>query len=159
MSTQTQSKRAEKTKAERRRRKGLGDEARMKLSVPKDKLDPNYQYRWIKGTPQRLTQLTVHDDYDVVKDEEIAEGDRQTGLGVHPERHGGTDEQGKPYPMVLVRKPRKLYEEDEADKQKTVDDREGALKRGQTPSPDGTPGLTGPHAYVPNGGISIKQGE
>lgn len=157
---QPTSKRAEKVRAARRRRKGLGGASNMKLTLPEEKLDrKKFNYRWAKGEPQRIAQLTQYDDYDVVHDESLAEADKQAGLGIHPERFGGRDEQGKPYNMVLLRKPKELYEEDEAEKQKMVDEREAPLLRGVVKSPDGTQGLSGPNAYVPAGGISIKRGD
>ena len=61
--------------------------------------------------------------------------------------------------MVLLKKPREYYEEDEAEKQKMVDDREAPIKRGEVKSPDGQPGLTGEHSYVPSGGIKISHGD
>ena len=150
-----QPKRVEAVRNERRRRKGMGLESAMKLTIPEDAKDPDYEYRWAEGSPQRITQLTKYDDYDVVTSEQIASDSRQNGLGVTPERHGGVDEQGNAYSMVLLRKRKDFYEEDQKEKQARVDEREKAIKRG---SVEGDKGLSGPNAYTPDGGISIDHG-
>lgn len=157
-STPEQPKRAEAVRKERRRRKGMGLEASLKLSVPEDVKDPNYEYRWARGTPARINQLTKYDDYDVVTSEQIASDERQNGIGVTPERHGGVDEQGNAYSMVLLRKPKDYYEADQKEKQALVDEREKAIQRGKVEGKDGQQGLSGSNAYTPEGGISIKHG-
>ena len=152
------SKRVATERRQRRRRGSLGLEANMKLTVPDDYKDDRFEYRWIRNTPGRVRQLTVQDDYDIVEDEKITEeiSDHmlQSGVGLVPERYGGTLKEGGHYNMVLVRKPREFYEEDQAAKAQDIDETERGIKEGAVRG-----GLTaGDRGYRPKAGISIEHG-
>ena len=124
----------------------------MNLSIPEEYKDPRYEYRWIRDDPSSIRRRTVQDDYDVVDEKQIAEDMRQAGVGLLPQRHGGTQD-GKNYGMVLVRKPKDLYDEDQAEKQEMIDETEGGIRQGVVQSQDG---LKGPTAYTPKEGISLR---
>lgn len=148
-------KRVQEERRRRRRRSTYGDEANMKLHVAEDLKDTEYEYRWIRDEPGRVRRMTVQDDWDLVEDENLSSEDLQRGLGVVPERPGGIED-GRAYNMVLVRKPRDLYEEDEAEKQRKIDDNELGIKHGPGGLKD-TEALSGPTAYTPEGGIKLEQ--
>lgn len=138
-------------KQRRRRRSDLGLGRLAKLDVPAHAKDPNYVYRWINDTPGRVKQLTEQDDYDIVTSDMLGErSDSDRGSGQNVERDAGGGMRA-----ILVRKPREYYEQDKAAEQKLVDEIDDALRRGQTQSPEG---LSGPHSYVPEGGININDG-
>lgn len=153
-------KRPQQERARRRRRGGLGMAANLKLNVS-DK-DPTYEYRWVQGTPERIRQLHKNDDYDFVKagdagHESVKDLDEDKGLGDLIERSGGKSKDGTPFNLVLMRKPKEWYEEDQKDKQSVNDAIDEAIRRGQTTDPqqglDTSPSGGG---YVPEGGISIR---
>jgi hypothetical protein len=150
--------RAMAAKAERRRRTGMGLDARRKLSIPSHlEKDPNYRYYWLADRPGRVEQLTIHDDYDFVEDEETAADGRNTGLGKRIERHAGTDKFGNPVRHFLVRKPMEYYREDQREKRQAREKTMAAIKHGKTAGPDGQP-ILDDKMYVPEGGIKIQHG-
>lgn len=154
MSDQNQPKRAEKVRAERRRRGSNGGDARMKLSVPQEHKDGEYEYRWIKNAPMRVAQLTQRDDWELAPNDAVASDPRNIGVGATPERHGGKDEEGNAFNMVLVRKKKEFYEADKQETQKLVDERENAMRRGESAGPGGMERST---SYIPEGGIRIER--
>lgn len=88
-------------RARRRKRVDLGDEGRLRLSVPVEK-DPNYEYSWIRE--ESVPHWTQNDDWDPVES-----GGRTItkpgGLGVT---------------MHLVRKPKEWYEADYREEQSRI---------------------------------------
>lgn len=151
--------RAMAEKSRRRRRTGMGYQARLKLTIPPHlERDPNYRYYWLADRPGRVDQLTKHDDYDFVTDEEAAGDDRQAGLGSRIERHAGIDQFGNPIRHFLVRKPIDYHREDQrekrAERQKTM----AAIQRGKTADESGQP-IHSEKDYVPEAGITIRHGD
>jgi hypothetical protein len=132
---------------QRRRRSSLDHSRNLKLHVPESTKDSGFEYRWIKNTPGRVSQLTKQDDYDIVTSEEIA----SEGLGSAVERSASKSEGGT---MVLVRKPKEFYDADKRKEQAALDALEDGMRRGSVP---GGEGLNGPNAYVP-GGSNIVNG-
>jgi hypothetical protein len=138
-------KRQEEVTTRRRRREELGANRNLKLYVPPEEKDPNFQYRWVNDRPGRIRQFTVEDDYDVVSSPAV----ESTSTGTNIER---VVSQSTGENAVLLRKPKKFYEDDQAQKQAAIDAQERALKRAAPASPEG---LTGPEAYVPGGKNTI----
>ncbi len=136
--------RTEEVKVERRRRQGTGAERNMKLFVPEDAKDPDFQYRWVNNTAGRIKQLTEMDDYEVVSS---ADGriDPGTSEGTVIKR---TVDRNEGDEAVLLRKPRHYYESDKAEEQKLLDARDEELRAGKV---QGSESLTGSEAYVPGG--------
>lgn len=126
---------------ERRRRASADHGQNLKLHVPENQKDPNFEYRFIRNTPGRVYQLTKQDDYDIVTSEQIA----SEGLGTAVERSASKTDGGT---MVLVRKPKEFYDADKAKAQARIDAQEETMRRS---APAGAEGLSGPHAYVPGG--------
>jgi hypothetical protein len=143
---------------ERRRRKDLSTNAHLLFSIP-DHLrdDERYRYHWFVDRPGRIEQKTVHDDWDLVTEPELAADGRQTGAGTRIERHAGVDKYGNPERAFLARKLREHDEEDKRAGQARIDERMRQIKRGKaTEDDDGaTPGRDG--SYVPKGRIVIQE--
>jgi hypothetical protein len=144
---------------ERRKRKGLGFTSQLKLSIPPHlENDPNFKYYWLADRPGRVEELTKHDDYDFVVDEEAAADGRNTGLGKRIERHAGIDQFGNPVRHFLVRKPIEYHEEDQREKRAERAKTMAAIKRGATPGDDGR-AINSEQSYVPEAGIKISHGD
>ena len=129
--------RAQTEQVVRRRREGMGADRNLKLHVPEDKKDPNFEYRWVNDRPGRVQQLTQGDDYDVVPGV-TNEGTTETRIA---DKSSGER-------AVLLRKRKEFYESDKREEQKVLDARDEALRRAPPPSAEG---LSGPEAYVPGG--------
>lgn len=133
--------RQEQVQERRRRRESLGADRNMKLAVPADFKDPNFEYRWVNDRPGRVQQLHG-EDWDVVEGaSQLDSNSIGTTVKRVSDRFSGEN-------TVLMRKPRKYYEEDQAEKKVALDKVDEALRRGAPPSSEG---LAGPHSYVPGG--------
>ena len=133
--------RAEEVKERRRRRDDSGPNRNLKLHVPDDAKEGEFEYRWINNRPGRVQQLTRADDYDVVSASEI----ESRSIGTTVERIGNSRDGES---MILVRKPKKFFEEDRVKAAKALDATEDAMRR---TAPASAEGLSGPTAYVPGG--------
>lgn len=113
-----QARQAEVAQQRRRRQPGTLDRMdQLKLSVPDQAKEayPNSTFRWVNDTPGRMHNLTVKDDWDVVKDVEP--------LAV------GTDQAGQPIYARLCAKPLEFWEEDQKAKAKAIRDQQKELIR------------------------------
>ena len=141
--------RTNQTKTERRRRAGMGLERSLKLHVPEDKKDPNFEYRWINDTPGRIEAKTVHDDWDVV--EKDRDGNPWT-----ERRPVGPGPDGRPIYGVLCQKRKEYYQDDQAEKMKAIKAQEDAMRVGPPPSSQGL-GAEPATTYVPGGRNTITK--
>lgn len=149
--------RAAQEQSERRRRRGTGALSGLKLAVNEDALDrKNFEYRFVNDRPGRIAQLTQNDDYDIVTDPSKEAKPDSTNEGTGISVYVGGGENGQPMRGYLLRKPKKYYQEDQAEKQALIDEQLKAIKRG-------APQVQGQDArdlaqvsYVPEGGISIR---
>jgi hypothetical protein len=154
--TKTTETRAETVKRERRKRQDTGETRGLKLHVPAHLKEPGFAYRFVnEATVGRIHEMSNEDDWDVVRDPNIK-----------------TDGEGTPVTRVvnkvtgerayLMKKPLDWYKEDRKAKQRKVDEREDAIRLGQTPAgPGGTPLGAGDRSYIPDrheGFSSDKQG-
>jgi hypothetical protein len=142
-------------KAERRRRNtdALGGRRR-KLAVT-GKLDTeNFEYRWANDEGTRLHELTVEDDWEVVKDRSGTLKIDGAGTGAEVAVPVGVGETGKGLRSILLRKPRKFYEDDKRAEQRRIDETEAGMKQGVTPGSG-----QDAQAYVPRGGIVFETGK
>lgn len=136
-------------KAERRRRNSdaLAGKRR-RLAVDESKLDrENFVYRWVNDDGSRVELLSTQDDWDVVSDRDGAMKE-----GIHSakvETTVGVGERGSPVKAVLMRKPKNYHDDDEAAKQRRIDESERAIREGQSQ------GATAENSYVPDSGIQI----
>lgn len=142
--------RVEAEKKQRRRRSDTSETRNMKLAVPKELLDPKFEYRWINDTASgRVQSKTEADDWDVVH--RLDTENKEVPLT----RIVGTGENGQPLKAVLCRKPKEFCEEDRFRKQAAIAAQEEQLRNGVTADPKG---LSGPHKYVPGGSNTIERG-
>lgn len=140
----TKPTRAEQVRRERRMKPGTVQANGIKLGFDESRFDRNQvQLRWVRE--DRVQQL-YQQDWDRVSDKE-AKSD-SASLGTIPEAHGGVDDAGKPYRMVLMKKYKDWYDADQAAKQAKLDERDEQIRRGQNTDPDAKKlGAS----YTPNG--------
>lgn len=141
------SSRNEAIKKERRRRSpdqlsGM----RKRLTVDESKLDrENFTYRFANDDGNRIHDLTVNDDWEVVADR-----GSETGMGASVSHLAGTKEGGASLSAVLLRKPKSYHDEDLAAQQRRIDETEHSLKHGSTPGQGGDQST-----YIPEAGIKM----
>lgn len=123
------------TQRRRRNTDALGGKRR-RLAVEESTLDrENFVYRFANDENGRLHQLTVNDDWDVVSDRDGEAKADSVGIGAEVAAYAGTRENGAPLRSVLLRKRKDLHEEDEAAKQRRVDDTEAGLRQAAPQEP------------------------
>ena len=133
--------RTEEVKIERRRRTGSGLVSGLKLHVPDELKDKDFEYRWVNDRPGRVQQLTKMDDWDVapiVTEQNAGEGTVETRV---VDKTAGER-------AVLLRKPKNFFDADTRKEQEVLDARDEAMRHAPPPSAEG---LTGSESYVPNG--------
>ena len=134
----------------RRKARGEGELTGVRLGVLASSLDhTKYVYRWINDVGGRLQAKTVEDDWDVVMKDGVKEDSADLGNAVS--EVVGSKPDGSPMRAYLCRKPRRFYEEDQAEKTKALDAQLADLKRGRDRSGAALPGAD----YVPSSGISM----
>lgn len=144
--------RADEIRQVRRRQRGVTTHTGIKLGVNEKALDrKTYQYRFARDTGNRVQQLEAQ-DWDKVSDP--AAKDDSTGLGTVASAHGGVQDTGKPYDLVLMRKRKDWYDEDKAEQQARLDRIDDAIRRGNVAGQNTE--LKGPGVYTPNGGNTIE---
>lgn len=142
----TRPTRAEQTRRERRMKPGSIVATGEKLSLDESRLDRKlYTYRWVKDEGNRV-EILKKKDWDLVDDED-AKTDG-TGLGSVPTQHGGVGESGKPYGLVLMKKYRDWYDDDQKIKRKPLDAMEKAIQKGTAHEQTGDSELAGV-SYTP----------
>lgn len=145
--------RAEQEKTERRKQRGNAMLPGLKLGVREDLLDrKNFNYRWINDNGARIEDMTVSDDYDLVRDPQKIMKDDNGNEGALVSKVVGTTENNQPIRAFLARKPKKYFDEDQKEKQAALDRQMADIKRGK-PS---EAAQMGGNDYVPQGGISIR---
>jgi len=111
--------------------------------------DPNYQYRYINDNEGRL-QKAIDGDYEFVNG--VQPGDKEVGIDAGVDSRvsvpAGTREDGSPMRAYLMRIPRKFYEEDQKEKEKTHKAIDDAIQHGN----EGTDGR-----YVVNNKVSVEK--
>lgn len=142
--------RAEEVRQERRRQPGATVVAGIKLGVDESKLDRStYEYRWANETGNRLQQLHAN-DWDVAP--EMAAPGTDSG-GTVNSKVAGTDDTGKPFNAVLMRKRKDWFQADQKAKQKPLDEMDEAIRKGSAHQ-QSEPSLR-EGAYTPDGGNKI----
>lgn len=118
---------------------------RLKLQAP---TRLGFCRRWINDTPGRLQQARAG-GYEHVKDEAETE---HTGRAMHVSAIVGVTEGGHPLKAYLMEIPERLYEQDQAAKQVSLDKTDEAIKRGDLHGDVGADGR-----YSPQPGITIER--
>lgn len=146
--TTTQREGRKETETRRRKERGGGELTGKRLAVNKSRLDfENFKYRWINDAPARLHAKTKEDDWDVVTNDGVK--DDSADLGNAVSQIVGTAPDGSALRAYLCRKPRRFYDEDQADKSAALDRQLEQLKRGLDRSGGSQ------SDYVPNSGIRV----
>lgn len=140
--------RSQEVQTQRRRRSDSGVSAGLKLHVPEDMKDKDFEYRWVNDRPGRVHQLTVQDDWDVVstdRPDQLTAAAEGSVMKRSVDKSNGDN-------AVLLKKPKTYFDADRKEKQRPVDEIEKALRSGPAPSSEG---ISGSEAYVPNGRNTI----
>lgn len=128
--------RAELEKKDRKRRQEIDGSLRGKLGIDISQLDTkNFHYRWVENSPERLAQATVNDDYYFVTHDDIH---ATNGNDSYVRRNGG--EHG----MVLTRKLKEHFVEDQKAKARELDGKDRFIRKGGNTARD-----LGDKGYVP----------
>lgn len=125
------SQRVKRIRKQRRERGQSGEMAGMNLSVPEDRKDPRFVYRWTDeaNLAMRQREATFGGDYEVVDnhDGSFTDGRNMEESGTVArlaERQTGSR-------LVLTRKPKELYDDDQQEKVARTKEQENAMiKRG-----------------------------
>lgn len=134
-----------------RRRVPLGQH-RAKMSIDNLNIDETkVQPRWINDVGGRIRDA-LDGGYQFVDDPNAVGEDpqRSQGMGSAVNMVVGTHEDGRPMKAYLMTLDRELYEEDQADKQRLVDEIDEAILQGHHQS------NFGDGKYIPTDGIKIK---
>lgn len=137
----TRETRQEAVAADRRRRKNstLDRMQGLKMALPPEfEGDKEHHYYWANDTNSRVYDLTVRDDYDVVRTAkpEASDEDR-VRLPV------GSDENGQPVYAVLLRKPIESRRLDMAEREAAIREHERSLQKNGAPTADGSERVNG----------------
>lgn len=148
--------RKQQMQTERRRRSDSITGKRTKLRLDMGKLDTdNFEYRWIKNSPERLAELIQYDDWNLVQDRDNVTKTDDTGMGSDISVHAGTGETGAPERLILAKKRKDFQDEDRAKRARSIDELEAGLKQGDAPSAEAA---SGDSFYQPrSGGIKIER--
>ncbi len=146
--------RKEVVASERRRRKP-GGAVSTKLTVRDELKDDAFEYRWINDDGVRLTDMTVHDDWDIVTTDELSGELKGDGTGSQVDRIVGTDSARRPMKAYLCKKRKDYIKQDLQEEQASIDETEKMIKRGPIQSQEG---LNQAEAYIPDSGIKIDAG-
>lgn len=134
--------RAETVRTERRRTRGATVHPGLKLAIDDSKLDrKNYNYRLANDTEGRIQQLEGQ-DWDIAPEQALY---GSTGEGTVQSKHAGSID-GRPFKAVLMRKPKPMHDEDQAEKQTLINKTEREIVRGENKTE-----LSGNGGYTPAG--------
>lgn len=147
MTRQARTERTDSRESSSRKRVPLGGH-RQKLQV---NAREGYKRRWINDKEGRLLNAE-NGGYLFVEDPTLQVGDadlknEETGVGSRVRRLVGSHKDGSPMYAYLMEIKEEWYEQDQADKQKAIDEVEDAIKRGNV---DG--GIEASERYTPKGG-------
>jgi len=113
-------------KAERKKRIPVSGSDRNVLTV-ENKDDKNFHYRWVNMDPHRINRF-LDAGYEFERDNDVEVGDRKvdssTGTSSLVEKGVGGGKKA-----VLMKQPIEFHKEDEAAKQRQVDEKEAAMKQ------------------------------
>jgi hypothetical protein len=142
-------KRAEETRAVRRRRTDTTGEYRVRLGVNHDLLDhKQFRYHWINDEPGRIDEKTKRDDWDIVRDPSVKDNSSSEGAPVR--QLVGAQKDGSALHAYLCRKPLEFDREDRAKKGQRSTELEAQLRRGEHSAP-GAASTTTPTFYAAPG--------
>ena len=128
----------------RRAERGTIDGPAMRLSVPEERKDPNYKYRWVNDSDMRIHNM-MERDWDFAESElDVSTTDK--GMGTRVERTvNERSTKGKPQKGFLMKKPKEIHDEDQQSKEAKRKQLEKSMEKNQANSAEG---LQGPKSYV-----------
>lgn len=145
-----QETRADAVRTERRRKPGSIEHSGMAFVYDEGQLDrKNYAYRTVNDTKGRVRQLESQ-DWDIAPEDALL---GSTSGGTVQSKHAGVNELGS-FNGVLMRKPIAMHKEDQAAKQRPIDEMEGRIKAGDLRN---DPEMSGEGTYTPNGRNTIER--
>ncbi len=129
----------------RRAERGTIDGPAMRLSVPEERKDPNWDYRWVNDSDMRIHNM-MERDWDFAESELDVNATTDKGMGTRVERTvNERSMKGQPQKGFLMKKPKEIYDEDQANKEAKRRKLEQSMEKGKAQSAEG---LQGPNAYV-----------
>lgn len=129
---------------------------RVPLGVPRTKLAvpqrPGYKRRWINDDGKGRLQAAAEGGYTHVCDPNLHVGEDGGGdkTDSRVSRIVGRGEGGKPLRAFLMEIPSEQYKEDQASKQRALDEVDRAIRKG------GLVSQGAEHRYIPDGGKAIR---
>jgi hypothetical protein len=123
-----------------RRRTNLDASFDLQLPVDESRLDrKSFTYRWVNDARGRVHRITTQDDWERVSAEEA---------GVEVEHQVGYHPDGKPLKAILLKKPLRWHQDDQARKIAQTREVETEMKR-RPPAVEG--GISDAEGYVVSG--------
>lgn len=123
---------------------------RSKLSVPGELIGANEVGRWVNDKPGRLRDAELG-GYEFVDDPEVKVGedaqDGRAGLGTKVSRVVGQEDDGTPITAYLMVIDKDLYDQDQAEKLRPLEEVDKAIEEGAVEGAQGEPGAY----YSPKG--------
>jgi hypothetical protein len=139
-------------KAERKKRVPLGN-PRAKLQIDGYDIPNNKVARWVNDHPGRLAAAEAA-GYAFIEDSAVSvgegPGDQRDNLSAKVCRNVGVKEDGSPLKAYLMVIDKDLYDEDQREKQRQIDEIDEAIKGGNIQGEVGVDGR-----YIPAEGIKI----
>lgn len=127
----------------KRKERGTIDGPALRLGVPEERKDPNWDYRWVNDSDMRIHNM-IQRDWEFAESE-LDVSNTDTGMGSRVERTVNERSTKGPQKGFLMKKPKEIYEEDQAAKEAKRKQLEKSMEKGQAQSAEG---LQGPHSYV-----------
>ena len=142
--------RGEVLEQRRRKRSDSGELTGRRLGVLKSRLDfERFKYRWINDNEARFMAKTKEDDWSLVPNDGVKEDSADLGTAVS--QIVGSKPDGSALRAYLCRKPKKWYEDDQAEKQAELDEQLSQIRRGNDRNG------ASQSDYIPNAGIKITR--
>lgn len=136
------SKRVAEIRAKRAERGTISGPS-LRLGIPEELKDPNWAYRWGNDSDMRIHNL-LERDWEFAGSELDTSG-KNEAMGSRVERTVNERSTTGPQKGFLMKKPKEIFDEDQAAKETRRRQLEKGMEKGKNSSPEG---LTGPLSYV-----------
>lgn len=146
--------RIEQIRARRKSRGELTDDGRLRLSVPSERKDPAWEYRWVSDREMRIKQM-LSQDWEFAPAETTGGDERDTGIGERVERIVNDRTVTKAEKGFLMRKPKEFFEEDRKRRIKDGEAVEQGMRRGALNNDQAQV----ENGYIPRSGMRIDTGK
>lgn len=136
------SKRVAEIRAKRAERGTISGPS-LRLSIPEERKDPNWAYRWTNDSDMRVHNM-LQRDWEFAESELDPSG-KNEAMGSRVERTVNERSTRGPQKGFLMKKPKEIFDEDQTAKEARRKELEKGMEKGKNSSPDG---LSGPLSYV-----------